>query len=181
MTVIAVLRCLKCGREILVDTKWVYNRFPQLCTVPETHLLKDLQSACRRFVCKICGHRGPDVYSPKSQPPSHMVSHVSTRRQPLSHEGYTNFRGQRNHAPAKAVGYATRNETQIIEKLLDKASWLYHGEVSLLESMRKQTNAGRSLSNKQRDVLAKIRERIQLRQTSSLLEGGSPGLGRRNR
>ncbi|MDQ1238726.1 MAG: hypothetical protein QG577_911 [Thermodesulfobacteriota bacterium] len=179
--ILAVLRCRKCGHESLSDARWVYSRFPALSALTETQLLKELHVVSKRFVCKTCGHRGPDVCAPKKPSSSHLLNHGDTTKSASNANENMPCKSQSHKAYDKPAKHAYRKEARKIDELLESASWLYQAEVSLLESMHKLATSGRSLSDKQRKVLSKIGERIQLRQTSNLLEGGSPGLGRRNR
>jgi hypothetical protein len=83
--------------------------------------------------------------------------------------------------PEPSPSRPSTTDVRWIDALLREKSWLYQGEVSLLESMRRQAQAGRTLSDKQRKALKEIRQKVKTRQDPKFLPGGSPGQGRRRR
>ena len=66
-----------------------------------------------------------------------------------------------------------------IRKLLRESAWLHQNEVAFLRSLRRQSSAGRKLSDKQIATAGRIWERVQKRKEPKFFQGGAPGLGKR--
>jgi len=67
----------------------------------------------------------------------------------------------------------------MIINMLGKAHWLWPYDYEFLQSISRQLNMGKELSDKQSQVIHKIYKRFVNNQQPRFVSGGSPGSGRR--
>ena len=70
-----------------------------------------------------------------------------------------------------ALDASILTESAVFAGLLLSKSWLYPGESALVESMRRQFEAGKGLSDRQYSTLVRILERAERRRVPRVFRG----------
>jgi hypothetical protein len=143
VAVVAHLRCKECGHQLDVDVEWIHDSLPELSAFPVTRLRNALSARADRFVCVNCGAKAIAV-----EEPEHLKSKHKSKNDRL--------RG---------------NGLGVIRRLLVSKPWLYNTELSIVESMQKQVQAGRELSDKQYATLLRIQEKVERRKIPPVFRG----------
>lgn len=171
------LLCQNCGRVRGVTHAWLCVNFPE-GNIDATHVYskKDLVKIARRLKCLSCGAKRAkltEILPEKGK--------IHQREGPKYKPKY------KDEEPGKMAqkrgSYEKRKRgtglSEIRKLLQDDIAWLYGSEVSLLQSYKKQIEAGKGLTEKQRVTVKAIGKRVQKRKDAKFVRGGTPGL--RNR
>ena len=71
------------------------------------------------------------------------------------------------------------NINQIINNVLENSNWFWPYDYEFLQSISRQLNISKELSDKQSKVIHKMYKRFVNNQQPRFVSGGTPGLGRR--
>jgi DNA-directed RNA polymerase subunit RPC12/RpoP len=164
-----LIRCMKCGHEIPVTHEFLAKAATCLGqTIPLPP--QELNKYKEKLKCDKC----------KSKDIVIIASTQIASTKPLADSGRKRYGESSKRMRREHASVPSAKSSGIIRLLLSYDSWLFPGEISILQSFLNQVKSGKSLSSRQEATITKICKRLSKRKGPRVVSGGGgPGTGKR--